>query len=356
VSLGCSFSQRLPLAGFRDIFIMARPGWRRHYIPPLMCVALLVLLPGGSASEPLPDQLAADGLGPLLVNKDGSLQRISNWAELTKQEREAAVRAALRRNTKRLEELTRLEELRKADKREGKAMAGGLSQWIQRSRQRAAKLWRRVISWFRQIKKGQSASTSGESSPTTHSAQQTAEEAERALPPIDFAPEYVLPILSGVKGATTRWLKAEPKLKVLLGERGRQARATCARCKRAEDREYFATLEVTRAEKVLFGELSDELAQLEGFNGGAKELKAVLKGFYPGVREDSVMSVLHFHVLSAPEWSEVLPPSTAALPSGGQIGRSPRASADSVAGAGLVPESAEASDEDDFVVQEADEL
>ena len=36
------------------------------------------------------------------------------------------------------------------------------------------------------------------------------------------------------------------------------------------------------AYKVLFGELSDELAQVEGFTGGAKELKAVLKGFYPG--------------------------------------------------------------------------
>ena len=195
----CSFSQLVLLAAFRDIFIMSRPGWRRHYIPPLVCVALLVLLPGGSADEPLPDQLAADGLGPLLVNKDGSLQRISNWSELTKQEREAAVRAALRRNTKRLEELTRLEELRKADKRDGKSMAGGLGQWIQRSRQRAAKLWRRVISWFRSQIKKQSASTSADSSPTTHAAQQTAEEAERVLPPIDFAPEYVSPILSGVK-------------------------------------------------------------------------------------------------------------------------------------------------------------
>lgn len=159
-----------------------------------------------------------------------------------------------------------------------------------------------------------------------------------------------------MQGATTRWLMAEPKLKGLVGERGRQARATCARCERAEDRDYFATLEVTRAEKVLFGELSDELAQVEGFTGGAKELKAVLKGFYPGVREDSVMSVLHFHVISAPEWSEVLPPSTAALPSVGQMGRTSRASADSVADAGQVPEAAAASDEDDFVIQEADEL
>ena len=34
------------------------------------------------------DRVSLDDLGPVIVNKDGSLRRIGNWAELTEHERE----------------------------------------------------------------------------------------------------------------------------------------------------------------------------------------------------------------------------------------------------------------------------
>ena len=47
--------------------------------------------------------------GPVVVNKDGSLGRIANWKELAATEREAAINAIARRNSKRLKEAERRE-------------------------------------------------------------------------------------------------------------------------------------------------------------------------------------------------------------------------------------------------------
>ena len=47
----------------------------------------------------------ADEMGPLVVSEDGSLSRISNWAEMTTIERERTVRILGKRNRLRLEKL-----------------------------------------------------------------------------------------------------------------------------------------------------------------------------------------------------------------------------------------------------------
>ena len=44
-------------------------------------------------------------MGPLVVSEDGSLSRISNWAEMTTIERERTVRILGKRNRLRLEKL-----------------------------------------------------------------------------------------------------------------------------------------------------------------------------------------------------------------------------------------------------------
>ncbi|ATY66751.1 fungal specific transcription [Cordyceps militaris] len=49
-------------------------------------------------------------LGPLVVNVDGTVARITNWKEMTEQERETTVRMVGRRNKQRLEALKKRKE------------------------------------------------------------------------------------------------------------------------------------------------------------------------------------------------------------------------------------------------------
>jgi len=44
-------------------------------------------------------------MGPLVVNEDGTLSRITNWAQMTVEERERTVRVLGKRNKLRLEQL-----------------------------------------------------------------------------------------------------------------------------------------------------------------------------------------------------------------------------------------------------------
>mmetsp|Transcript_13017 Transcript_13017/g.38754 ORF Transcript_13017/g.38754 Transcript_13017/m.38754 type:complete len:238 (+) Transcript_13017:1612-2325(+) len=46
-----------------------------------------------------------DHLGPMVVNKDGSLSRITNWPEMAEVERQRTLRMVVKRNKKRLEDL-----------------------------------------------------------------------------------------------------------------------------------------------------------------------------------------------------------------------------------------------------------
>ncbi|PHH91930.1 hypothetical protein CDD83_9715 [Cordyceps sp. RAO-2017] len=51
-----------------------------------------------------------DALGPLVVNTDGTVARVANWAEMTDVERENALRILGRRNRLRLAALRQSEE------------------------------------------------------------------------------------------------------------------------------------------------------------------------------------------------------------------------------------------------------
>lgn len=53
--------------------------------------------------------VAMDELGPIIVNTDGTLRRIENWAQLTKAEQLNTLRIVARRNKQRLEALRELE-------------------------------------------------------------------------------------------------------------------------------------------------------------------------------------------------------------------------------------------------------
>jgi hypothetical protein len=49
--------------------------------------------------------IAMDAMGPVVVNDDGSLSRITNWGKLTEREREVTQRRIAKRNAERLERL-----------------------------------------------------------------------------------------------------------------------------------------------------------------------------------------------------------------------------------------------------------
>ncbi|CAM1503950.1 Fc.00g015410.m01.CDS01 [Cosmosporella sp. VM-42] len=56
------------------------------------------------------DALKLGSLGPLVVNPDGSVGRVTNWAEMTAGEREATLRLLGRRNQERLKVLREAKE------------------------------------------------------------------------------------------------------------------------------------------------------------------------------------------------------------------------------------------------------
>lgn len=66
--------------------------------PPKVGEALKTLEVGGTAVK-------LDHLGPMIVNKDGTLSRISNWEEMSNIERETTVRLLNKRNMLRLQNL-----------------------------------------------------------------------------------------------------------------------------------------------------------------------------------------------------------------------------------------------------------
>eukprot|EP00520_Triparma_pacifica_P003361 CAMPEP_0118654480 /NCGR_PEP_ID=MMETSP0785-20121206/12418_1 /TAXON_ID=91992 /ORGANISM="Bolidomonas pacifica, Strain CCMP 1866" /LENGTH=111 /DNA_ID=CAMNT_0006547155 /DNA_START=209 /DNA_END=544 /DNA_ORIENTATION=- len=49
--------------------------------------------------------LSLDDLGPIIVNKDGTTSRVTNWLEMGKEEQERTQRMIKKRNEKRLKEL-----------------------------------------------------------------------------------------------------------------------------------------------------------------------------------------------------------------------------------------------------------
>jgi hypothetical protein len=127
-------------------------------------------------------------------------------------------------------------------------------------------------------------------------ADAAASEARRVaeLPPVDFAPQFVPAIRNGRKRATTRSLAHEPALAALGA--GKEARAVCA----AHGSEAFALLKVTRMESGPLHAVNAELAAIEGFAPtpeGAELLRQVVKGFYPGLRDEDAVSAIHFEAV-----------------------------------------------------------
>ncbi|KAI8676657.1 hypothetical protein NCS56_00553900 [Fusarium sp. Ph1] len=64
------------------------------------------------------ESVRLDALGPLVVNADGSMGRVGNWAGMTEGEREATLRLLRRRNKQRLEALKALKA--EEEKQKGK--------------------------------------------------------------------------------------------------------------------------------------------------------------------------------------------------------------------------------------------
>ncbi|TQV94164.1 fungal specific transcription factor [Cordyceps javanica] len=84
-------------------------------------------LPAPGEGTPITLDVSGDGstvklseLGPLVVNVDGTVARISNWKEMTDAERETTVRMVGRRNKQRLEALKKS----KAAEEEGRGESG----------------------------------------------------------------------------------------------------------------------------------------------------------------------------------------------------------------------------------------
>jgi hypothetical protein len=80
-----------------------------------------LLPPPQEGDESVSHKLEVDGpavsmpeLGPVIVNADGTLRRIENWTQMTKQEQASTIKMISRRNKKRLEALKELEEEEKA--------------------------------------------------------------------------------------------------------------------------------------------------------------------------------------------------------------------------------------------------
>merc|ERR1712146_290921 len=60
-----------------------------------------------------------DDLGPVIVNKDGTMRRIANWANLSPQEQAATLRRIGKRNQERVKELQEQQEKEKSKKGQG---------------------------------------------------------------------------------------------------------------------------------------------------------------------------------------------------------------------------------------------
>lgn len=74
-------------------------------------------LPAPGQGTPITLDVSGDGstvklseMGPLVVNVDGTVARISNWAEMTDAERETTFRMVGKRNKTRLEALKKAKE------------------------------------------------------------------------------------------------------------------------------------------------------------------------------------------------------------------------------------------------------
>lgn len=57
-------------------------------------------------SETLQEAIQLDGLGPIIINSDGTMSRIGKWESMSEIERERAFRLIAKRNKERKEKLS----------------------------------------------------------------------------------------------------------------------------------------------------------------------------------------------------------------------------------------------------------
>jgi len=201
-------------------------------------------------------QMPLTELGPISVAADGSLHRIANWHELTENERAAAQRALAKRNAKRLAKLQEAPPPRPPP-----------------PSPRASLWFKNVTRWLRR------------------------QWVRHRLAPLDFAPEYVDLIRGHEKRATTRLCSRDGEPELARLRSGQRVRATCRRCGGAAG-VAFAILKITRVDMSAFGILDLELAATEGFEN-VEAFRTALLGFYPGLHDETPLSVLHFELLSS---------------------------------------------------------
>lgn len=57
-------------------------------------------------------RIGLDQLGPIVVNEDGTMSRITNWANMSEYERATTMRIIPRRNAERMDRIRQQEELK----------------------------------------------------------------------------------------------------------------------------------------------------------------------------------------------------------------------------------------------------
>lgn len=115
------------------------------------------------------------------------------------------------------------------------------------------------------------------------------------VPYLDFAPDFIEPILSGAKRATARCpgpkdTDVTSDLEAVITQGW--ALATCS----SGDGQGFAVLKIEAIERMRFDELDDRIAKIEGLSSG-DELRSILGRFYPGMSAGDQVVIVHLQVL-----------------------------------------------------------
>ena len=105
------------------------------------------------------------------------------------------------------------------------------------------------------------------------------------FPILLFAPEFVGPMLSRKKSATTRLVRSETLSDLAPGVR--------VFAQTPESERPFARLEIHRMEDRKFSEIDDDLAHIENMES-AIELQNALKQFYPDIVDEDLVRVIFF--------------------------------------------------------------
>lgn len=116
------------------------------------------------------------------------------------------------------------------------------------------------------------------------------------IPFLDFAPEFIDPILSGAKAATARCPGGQKDTDVTSDFEAIVSQGWALAYCTTRGSKAFAVLKVERVEKRGLEEIDDALAKVEGMETG-DELKAAVQRFYPLIAAGDEVSVLYFSVL-----------------------------------------------------------